>query len=85
MERLTTTRKLTDKNTRKGRVVYLAHEDEPRDTYQTFITGGVSDGKREFNLRNLFDDSNRLDKKCLGMVKAYMRRKSLLLQEENND
>lgn len=68
-------------DTPPGQWPYLKHKDEPVDnTYESYLNHGKEIGRRGYNPRNLFEESNRLDKECLRLVRKFMRAKSKSLQ-----
>lgn len=54
-------------------VPFLIHPGEPIDTYSEYLSEGPQPTDESSNSRNLFDDSNRIDRKWLKSARAYLK------------
>lgn len=56
---------------------FLTHPSEPMDKYSEYLAKGPLPPDEFRNPRNLFDDSNSIDKKWLKSAQAYLEGRSL--------
>ena len=58
---------------------FLPHRDEPTDKYDKYLLLGDEPRDLTSNARNLFDDTNKEDRKWLGLAREHLinRGKSL--------
>lgn len=61
------------KDQRANKVPFLTHLGEPTDTYSEYLSEGPQPADESRNPRNLFDDSNRIDRKWLKSARTYLR------------
>lgn len=53
---------------------FLSHADEPIDRYSEYLSQGPQASDGRVNPRNLFDDSNKTDRKWLKNTREYLSR-----------